>query len=256
MTGRAPEEAVLDAHTWFIEHRIAFATRTLEAAETRRFEGHLQGCAECREEVARMEYELRWLPMAAAPVSPPPAFRRRAVDHVLGRAQWRRSGWLVPVALAASLLLAVGGWLLGRTSTGALRAELRSQRALAAALRDTLSIMQAGRVLQADLEVDGSHGGILIFADARTHRWNVVIHGLPPAAPGHRYQFWFVCADGSSEMVRGSEVAVDLARPTMFTTGMPQPHACPTVKGAALTEEPMPDAQGPPRGKALAHLML
>ena len=42
----------------------------------------------------------------------------------------------------------------------------------------------------------------------------------------------------------------------MFTTGMPQPQTCSTVKGAALTEEPMPDEEGPPRGKSLAHLML
>jgi len=28
------------------------------------------------------------------------------------------------------------------------------------------------------------------------------------------------------------------------------------VKGAALTEEPVADGQGPPKGRSLAHLML
>jgi len=37
---------------------------------------------------------------------------------------------------------------------------------------------------------------------------------------------------------------------------MPQPASCPVVKGAALTEGPVADGQGPPRGKSLAHLML
>ena len=99
-----------------------------------------------------------------------------------------------------------------------------------------------------------TRGGLVIFADEVTHRWNVVVHGLPPApTAGHRYQFWFICDDG---MVRGPEVAGDTLRTTMFTTGMPQPQSCPVVKGAALTEEPMEDAHGPPRGKSLAHLML
>ena len=107
--------------------------------------------------------------------------------------------------------------------------------------------------LQATFEDGRTSGGVLIFADEATHRWNVVIHGLPPAPPGYRYQFWFICDAG---MVRGTEVAADTSRPTMFTTGMPRPQSCPEVKGAALTEEPVADGQGPPRGKPLAHLML
>ena len=243
-------------HEWFIEHRLGHATRTLDPDDARAFEAHLGGCAECRQEVARLEHDLRWMPMGAPPAGVRADFPRHAVDHVLKRRAPRRRSWALPAALAASAVLAVGGWYLGRSPVGALEQELRDQRALAEALRDTLSIMRSGRVLQASVDMDGTRGGVLIFADEETHRWNVVIHGLRPAPPGHRYQFWFVCADGASDMVRGTEVAADERRPTMFTTGMPQPQACPTVKGAALTEEPMPDVQGPPRGKALAHLML
>ena len=243
-------------HEWFLEQRLDYATETLDPDAVRAFEAHLRDCEECRREVARIGADLRWLPMGLPPVPPRAGFQRRAVAHVLeGRSQ-RPSRWTLPAAIAASALLAAGGWYLGRSSVGGLRQELQEQHAAAAALRDTLSIMRAGRVLQANVELDGTRGGVLIFADEVTHRWNVVIHGLPPAPAGHRYQFWFVCADGADDMVRGTEVSADTQRPTMFTTGMPQPQACPTVKGAALTEEPMPDLEGPPRGKALAHLML
>jgi hypothetical protein len=106
-------------------------------------------------------------------------------------------------------------------------------------------------VLQAQVEMEGERGGLVIFADDVSHRWNVVVHGLPPAPPGGRYQFWFICADG---MVRGAEVRMDRGGSMMFTTGMPETGG--KVMGAALTVEPMDNGDGPPRGKALAHLML
>jgi hypothetical protein len=244
----------MTTHEWFVEHRLEYATRALDPEEAKTFETHLGGCAECRAEVARMESELQWLPMGLPPAAIPPGFRRRAIERVLGRRSARRPMWQVPAALAASVLLVAGGWYLGQSRDRGLRREIESQQALVAALRDTLSIMrQAGRVLQADVEMGDSRGGVLIFADEVTHRWNVVVHGLPPAPEGYRYQFWFICEDG---MVRGTEVAVDRTRPTMFTTGMPQPQSCPAVKGAALTEEPVAHGEGPPRGKSLAHLML
>jgi anti-sigma-K factor RskA len=244
----------MTTHEWFIEHRLEYATRTLDPEDARTFEAHLSGCEECRAEVERMQGDLQWLPMGLAPAAPRPGFRRRAMQRVLGNRVARRPPWQLPAALAASAVLVAGGWYLGQSRDRGLQREIESQRALVAALRDTLSIMrQAGRVLQANLEVGNTRGGLLIFADEITHRWNVVVHGLPPAPEGYRYQFWFICDDG---MVRGSEVPVDQSRPTMFATGMPEPQSCPAVKGAALTEEPVADGQGPPKGKSLAHLML
>jgi hypothetical protein len=241
-------------HEWFVEHRLDYATRTLDGEDARTFAAHLGGCEECRREITLIESDLKWLPMALRPVPPRPGLRRRIIDGVLEGRNRRRQPWMLPAALAASALLVAGGWYLGGARARALQRELEVRRAAMTALQDTLSIMrQAGRVLQASVEVGDARGGVVIFADETTHRWNVVIHGLPPAPAGHRYQFWFICAD---TMVRGTEVAVDALRPTMFTTGMPQPQLCPAVKGAALTEEPLADGEGPPRGKSLAHLML
>jgi hypothetical protein len=242
-------------HEWFVEHRLDYVSRSLGPQEARSFEEHLRACAECRAEIARIEEDLDWLPMGLPPVAPRAGFRRRIVDAVLERpAAPRGARWAMPAALAASALLAAGGWYLGSSRSRELQRDLDSQRAMVAALQDTLSIMrQAGRILQANVDVGDGRGGLLIFADEVTHRWNVVIHGLPPASEGHRYQFWFICEDG---MVRGNQVPADTAKPTIFATDMPQPQSCPVVKGAALTEEPVADGQGPPKGRSLAHLML
>lgn len=241
-------------HDWFVEQRSGFVSGSLNVDERQEFERHLAGCEECTVEVARLEVDLGWLPMGLAPAVPRPDFQRRVVESVLRRPARRPRQWIPALGLAASALLVAGGWYLGGSRARQLERNLEQQRQAVAALRDTLSIMrQAGRILQANLDVGDAQGGLLIFADEVTHRWNVVIHGLPPAAAGHRYQFWFICDEG---MVRGNAITVDPVKPTMFTTGMPQPKSCPAVKGAALTEEPSTDGQGPPKGRSLAHLML
>ncbi len=239
------------SHEWFLEHRTDYATGVLGRDDMATFESHLRGCEECRREIARIEAELRWLPMAVEPVAPRPGLRRRIIQQVLEPADSRVHRWKAPAALAASVLLALGGWYAGSHRSRALEAELVVQQARLAALEDTLAIMhRAGRVLQASVQVDSQQGGLIIFADEVTHRWNVVVHGLPPAPPGQRYQFWFISADG---MVRGAEVQLDRAA-KMFTTGMPE--GVGAVMGAALTMEPLQSTAGPPQGKELAHLIM
>ncbi len=239
-------------HEWFVEHRVDHVTRTLEADDARTFDAHLAQCEECRREVSRIDTELAWLPMGLPPVAPRPGLRRRIVQGVLEGRQRRAPRWIPAAALAASVLLAVGAWNAGRSGASELQTALAGEQARVAALEDTLSVMrQAGRVLQAEVEMGDARGGLVIFADEVTHRWNVVVHGLPPAPSDGRYQFWFICADG---MVRGAEVRMDQKGPMMFTTGMPE-SGC-EVRGAALTVEPPGGGDGPPRGKELAHLML
>lgn len=242
----------MKAHDWFVEHRVEYATRILEGDDIATFEAHLVNCEDCRREVSRIETELGWLPMHLPPAAPRPGLRRHIIQYVLDDTRFPRPRWLLPAAIAASVLLAFGGWAAGRQRAQALEAEITNLQARAAALEDTLSVMRrAGRILQASVAVGDRRGGLVIFADETTHRWSVVVHGLPPAPPGTGYQFWFICADG---MVRGSAILAGGAASTMFTTGMPKTGGA--VLGAALTMEPLGAATGPPRGKELAHLML
>jgi hypothetical protein len=176
------------------------------------------------------------------------------VESALGNRPRRSFAPLL--AMAASLLLAVGAWAWASSrvraaehATEMARASLSHQLDMA---RDTLGIMQtADRVRHASIRMGEQQGGMVIFADDRTHRWNVVVYGLPTPRPGEMYQFWFITETG---MVRGVQVKTGDRTPAFLT--LPMPPSGGPVMGAALTMEPMGSASPQPEGKELAHLML
>jgi len=231
-------------HDWFIEHRSAFVIRSLEPEEERSFNEHLTGCESCRTETARIERELAWLPMAVPPVTPRPGLARSLAEAALGTGS-RVPRWAVPVSLAASLLLAVGAWGWASQSVRATRAELAS-------VRDTLSIIRdAAKVRFASITMDNHQGGVVLFADERTHRWNVVVYGLPTPHAGEVCQFWFITDQG---MIRGVQVKSEPSLPAFLTLSMPNDTS--HFVGAALSLEPAGSSGQAPEGPLLAHLIL
>jgi anti-sigma-K factor RskA len=241
----------MSTHDWYVENRAGFVARSLEPGEERTFRDHLVRCEECSREVARLERELGWLPMGAAPVAPPPGFSRRMAADVLDRPnRWRR--WL-PLAAAAVLALASGAAALSERNEGRdLRDLLLARESRLAALEDTLSVLRrANMVLQTQISMNGHQGGMLIFQDAGSHRWCVIVHGLPPAPVGNKYQFWFITESG---MVRSVEVNAEMERPAFMT--LPMPGVAAPVMGAALTMEPVVDRSDEPRGPTLAHVVF
>ncbi len=243
----------MNSHEWFVEHRQDFAARILEADDERNFADHVTRCVACRSAVAELERELAWLPMGVTPVRPRPGFRWRATRAVFGTP--RRSPWIVwlPVAAAAGLVLAAGVALRNASvRESALTSELDRSRLTIAALGDSVAVLRgAARVLQASIAMEQHQGGLLIFADSVTHRWNVVLHGLPDAPAGHAYQFWFICSDG---MVKSVELKPLGTGPLFVTLDMPSGGG--QVLGAALSVEVKGSAAPEPKGKQLAHLML
>ena len=191
----------MSAHDWFVEHRTSFVVRSLEAEEESTFRAHLEGCEDCREAIHQIEQELAWLPLGTTPVTPRPELKRRLVESALGIRPRRSFAPLL--AAAASLVLAVGAW---GWATSRVRSSERAtaRRPLSRMVRDTLEIMRsADRVRYASIRMGDQQGGMVIFADDRTHRWNVVVYGLPAPQPGQVCQFWFITETG---MVRGVEV--------------------------------------------------
>jgi len=241
----------MTTHDWYLENRAGFVARSLEPGEERTFRDHLVRCEECSREVARLERELGWLPMGASPVAPPPGFARRMAADVLDRPnRWRR--WL-PLAAAAVLALALGAAALSERNQGRdLYALLLARESRLAAVEDTLSVLRrANMVLQTQISMNGHQGGMLIFQDAASHRWCVIVHGLPPAPVGNKYQFWFITESG---MVRSVEVNAEMERPAFMT--LPMPGVAAPVMGAALTMEPVVNRSDEPRGPTLAHVVF
>ena len=195
--------------------------------------------------MARLERELAWLPMGvdaggarpgllpadggrdprpAQPLAAPAAARR-------GRRCWRWPRWWRRRSRA-------------RHEGRELRARLVARETRLAALEDTLSVLRrANMVLQTQISMNGHQGGLLIFQDAVSHRWCVIVHGLPPAPAGSKYQFWFITETG---MVRSVEVNADMQRPAFMT--LPMPGVAAPVMGAALTMEPVVNRSDEPRG--------
>jgi len=240
----------MKAHDWFIEHRTDYAARALESDDEGLFRDHLARCAECRAAIAELERDLAWLPMGVAPVPVRPWFTRSVVERIL-QSRWRRR-WVWPAVAAAAVVVAVGIWQRDQTRIAALVQELGARDAQLAATRDTLvAALGTDRVLQTSIELNGKRGGMLILADEATHRWKVVVHGIPAAREGERYTFWFITADG---MVRGAEVICDELRPAVLMLDMPP--GARFVKGGSLTIEPKTGDLSVPRGRELAHLEL
>ena len=241
----------MTSHDWYIENRAAYVARVLEVGEERLFADHLSRCEECSHEVARLERDLGALPMAVQPVAPRPGLTHQLADAVLRRTVWWRRA-LPAVAAAALVVLAVGfGWR-ERAGRAALERTLAEREREASALRDTLSITRdARRVVQQDIAMGDAKGGLLIFDDQTTHRWNVVMHGLPAAPSGSVYQFWFITQTG---MVRAVELRCDNNRPAFATLEMPK--APGPVMGAALTVEPAISRSAEPSGPMLAHVQF
>jgi hypothetical protein len=239
----------MNSHQWYVENRAAFVARSLERDEERVYRDHLANCEECAAEVKELGRDLAWLPMGVTPVAPDPGLPRRMAATILDRPQaWRRRA---PYALAAAaLLLAVGLGVSGRAEGARLRSVLTDTQGRMMALEDTVSVLRsANQVAQIPISMEGRHGGLLIFQDAISHRWCVIVHGLPPAPSGNVYQFWFITETG---MVRSVEVNADTSRPVILTLSMPPVPA--PVMGAALTVEPAVSRSSEPQGPQLAHI--
>jgi hypothetical protein len=237
-------------HDWYVENRAAYVARALEPREERLFADHAGRCEECAREVAALERDLGALPMAVTPAVPRPGFSHQLADAVLRRPSWWHRA--APGLAAAAVLLAAGLGFQERAARSAAEAALSRRDHELVALRDTLSIMrEAQHIVQQDIAMDGHKGGLVIFDDPGTHRWNVVMHGLPAAPADSVYQFWFITGTG---MVRSVELRCDSDHPAFATVAMPNTPG--PVVGAALTVEPAVSRAREPSGPMLAHVQF
>ncbi|HKW40245.1 MAG TPA: anti-sigma factor [Gemmatimonadales bacterium] len=229
---------------------MAYVTRSLERTEESLFASHLSRCEECRVALVQLERDLAWLPMGVSPVAPRPGLSHGLLEHVLRRRPRRWGMWSAALAVAASLVVALRIWAGARHEIEQLRSALDARQGRLNAIEDSLSaILGAERVLQKTITGPGYEGGVLIFYDQDTQRWNVVVHDLPAARAGETYQLWYVTGGG---LLPGPEIRVNGSRPTFLTLPAPGPSG--NVIGAVLTVGPAGASSGQPRGVKLARL--
>lgn len=156
-------------HERFAENAGAFVLGALPEGERDAFERHLEGCAECREEVAQLRVAADALPHAVEPVKPPPSLKASLMEVVereagAGAPAVKRRRLDPPflrlrpatAALAATALLAVGiagGYGLGRGGNEGPRTLTAQVDARAATARAIVTIPPDGD--QAVLRVKG-----------------------------------------------------------------------------------------------------
>jgi anti-sigma-K factor RskA len=217
------------SHEELKELLAAFALDGLDREESRALEEHLEGCAECRAELAELRETAGLLALAVDPVTPPAESRRRLLARV-GREVPRQSApgrrppsvWRRPLPLAAGLAVAAGlAWLillqaltrselrdtqrrldqaLARLddAQGALARERATTRLLAApdGVSVALKGTEAAPAARARVAYDPANGEAILFASS-----------LQTPPPGKGYQLWFIA--GSRPPLPGKVFVTD-----------------------------------------------
>lgn len=202
--------------TWAKQRLHAYALGALDEDEQRRLEGHLDGCAECRQLAAELAETANALPAAlatASPLPPPPRLKDRLLAEVDRRARPRRSWWRPRAALALA-----GVALAALLVTWNVRLEnaLSQQRTLRARIAHLTG--QQERILEV---VDSRHTEKAFLAPpeessspaygkvfTRSDLADVVVLGarLPPPRPDVAYHLWLT--EGGRTKLAG-QLAVD-----------------------------------------------
>lgn len=195
----------------------AYALDALDPAEAAAFEGHLDSCESCRDEVRSFRDAVAVLADDAA--TPPPERLRTSVlsaisevrplpplvdrdtattvatapvddlaDRRAARAR-RTPTWLVVAAAVLAVVAAGGLW-----RSVSLQQQLTSVTALAA---DVSAVITSPDATTVSGEVAGS-GRAAVVLSASSGKAVLVTDGVPPAPAGKTYQAWFITSDGKA----------------------------------------------------------
>lgn len=251
-------------HDAWLESAALYVIDAMDEHERRAFEAHLQGCEQCRAEVASLEGVDHALAGAVPQVDPPAALRDRVLAGVLpakaqppvasGTAHWR------PLAASLALSVGLGGYAYSlQQRITVLEDQLTDARAQAA---ETLARAEA---TQRTLQVTQTHLDVLTAPDStrvalagqapapaasgradwsRARGLALSLENLPPLRAGRTYQVWLLTA---GMPVSAGLLAPDAAGRSTGVYPVPQGGVAPT--GIALTEEPaggLPQPTGQP----------
>ena len=176
----------------------AYALDALDAAEFAEVDAHVRTCADCTRELTELRRVVTGVGLEAAPVTPQDSLREKVIARatsqarVIDIASARHSSgslptrpqrsWVLPIALAASVLIAVGALVYGF-----------AQRAENNRLAQLNQIMLASDVVRIDLKGQESAAGASARAYWSASRGFVLEASNLPALPaGKVFQLWSI----------------------------------------------------------------
>ncbi len=163
----------------------AYALGALAEDERAEVEAHLERSEELRRELARFLETAAELADALPRAEPPPDLRRRVLEAALASPRPRRQWWQPALALAAGLVLALGGLALRlNQERQALRARLDQQEEL-------LALLASPGARVADLQ-GAVRGQVRFVYDPGRGVGALVVHDLQDPGAGFVYQLWLI----------------------------------------------------------------
>ncbi len=189
-----------DGHDPFYDDSAAYVLGALTGEEHERFTVHLEGCSDCREEVARLQVAADALPLAAPQMTAPPELKRRvmvAVGGVAGEPEAAavgeaRDGGEVPTGAAEPRVRRPRG--ARRSAHGSPRRwTLGAVGAVAAAAIVLAVIALAGsgggggsRLVRAQVLAPGASASLRVSGG----RAELLVNGMPQVPARRTYQVW------------------------------------------------------------------
>lgn len=206
----------MTTHEQFAEDLALYALGSLEGDAVGPLERHLEECAACRQELARLEGDMALLALTTAGPSPPQRARQRLLKAIsreprsLRTVLTRRRWWtLAPVF--ASLVLAIFAILLWRENA---RQRDRIEAMRADAALNQASFEEAKHLLALLTDPSAMHV-TLVAARAKPQPAGKAIYmpgngalvfmasNLAPLAPAQTYELWLVPMHGGKPMPAG-----------------------------------------------------
>ncbi len=201
----------------FGEHYVDYILGSLEPGKMAELSKHLDGCPECRQNLAELEETLHSLPLVLEPQAPPPELKDRILREIQERpgvvpfskpaektgapspslGLWR--AWAIAASLAAAIGLAVSFQLYQSgqekdSSLASMRSELeqlrRSNLGLQLKVRDLVGPDVRYLNLAGLKGFEGVSGSAFVRPD--TSAAAVFFHSLPALQANQAYQLWVI----------------------------------------------------------------
>jgi anti-sigma-K factor RskA len=207
----------MTAHEQFAEDLALYALGSLEGEAVVALERHLEECAACRQELARLEGDMALLALTTSGPAPPHRARQRLLKAIGReprslRTVFMRRRWWTLAPVFASLVMAIFAILLWRENARqrdrieALKADAVRNQATFEEAKHLLALLTDPSTIRVTLVPAGWKSqpeGKALYAP-RNGALVFMASNLAPLAPDKTYELWLVPMHGDKPMPAGT----------------------------------------------------